>query len=129
MPVDYLKKLNETFFELLSDLITAFPNDGDFHVYLMAAETAVAFDNTLIYRIFQNKVICYESQILAKDEQFLINIDMESKLEISTETVKEYLVYVIRKLRGLWHDISNDDRDIIWRYFRTMVLLYHKVDK
>ena len=126
--INYVEKLNETFFELLTDLIRIFPENGDFHIYLVASRTVLAVDETFMYYIFKNKVIQYEKQILEKDEQFMISMDMASELETSTQRLKEHLVIVIHNLRQLWGRISPDNKEVIWRYFKTMTLIYRKIE-
>jgi hypothetical protein len=126
--INYIDKLNETFFELLTDLIRIFPENGDFHIYLVASKTALALDDTFMYYIFKEKIIQYEKQILSKDEQFMISMDMASQLETSTERLKEHLIIVIQKLMHLWSQITPENKEVIWRYFKTMVLIYRKIE-
>ena len=126
MGINYLEKLNETFFELLEDLIRVFPSDGDFRIYSMAVETALTLDDAFLFNIIQKKIIVYEPQILARDEEFMVNFDVASNLDSSPDKVKQTVVHVIQKLRSLWHVISESDKDVVWKYLRTIVLLYQK---
>jgi hypothetical protein len=126
--INFVEKLNDTFFELLNDLIRIFPDNPDFHIYLVASRAALALDETFMFFIFKQKVIQYEKQILAKDEQFMISMDVASQLETSTARVKEHLIIVIHKLRELWSHISHENKEVIWRYFKTMILIYHKIE-
>lgn len=125
--IDYLERLNITLYELITDLIKVFPEDGDFRMYLIAAKTAMTFDETFLYHVLTNKVIMYEDQIMQKDERFLLNFDIEGTIEVSSEKVKEHVVSVIGKLRHVWVSVSPENREVIWKYFRTMVLLHHKI--
>lgn len=127
MPIDYVEKLNDTFVELLQDLVTVFPEDGDLRVYLVTCKTAFALDDMFLYHIFKRKVSMYADQILNKDEKFIMELDIESQLETSTEKVKNYLVCVIQKLRGTWTTLTPENKEIVWKYWRTMLLLYRKI--
>ena len=125
--INYLEKLNITLFELISDLVRVFPEDGDFRMYLLASKTALAFDETFLYSVLTKKVMMYEDQIMKKDESFLLNFDIEKQIETSSEKTKEHVVNVIGKLRRIWTQVSPENREVIWKYFRTMVLLHRKI--
>lgn len=125
--INYLDRLNITLYELISDLIKVFPEDGDFRMYLLASKTAIAIDDTFLYNVLTDKVVMYEDQIMAKDERFLLNFDIEGQIEVSSVEVKQHVLHVIGKLRHVWTAVSHDNREIIWRYFKTMILLHHKI--
>lgn len=125
--INYLERLNITLFELISDLVRVFPEDGDFRIYLLASKTALAIDETFLYSVLTKKVMIYEDQILKKDESFLLNFDIEKQVETSSQKTKEHVVSVIGKLRRVWTQVSPENREVIWKYFRTMVLLHQKI--
>ena len=125
--INYLERLNITLFELISDLVRVFPEDGDFRMYLLASKTALAIDETFLYSVLTKKVMIYEDQILKKDESFLLNFDIEKQVETSSQKTKEHVVSVIGKLRRVWTQVSPENREVIWKYFRTMVLLHQKI--
>lgn len=125
--MDYNQKLNDTFLELLSDLINVFPEDADFRLYLATSRTALRIDNSLVYEAFKAKIAQYEQQILAKDENFMINLDIEREVNAETEDAREYLSTIVSKLRTTWDTLDVKDKDVVWKYWRTMLLLYKKV--
>lgn len=127
MGINYLEKLNYTMYEMLEDLIKVFPNDGDFRIYLVAVNAALTLDEMLVYHIIQNKIMQHHDKIMAKDETFIVNFDIKGQIGASRDDVKETIVHVIQKLRMLWSAIGEHDKDIIWRYFKTMILLCQKV--
>jgi hypothetical protein len=128
MGIDYIEKLNETFLELLADLITVFPDDGDFHLYHVTSTTAFAMDPDFLYHVFKKNVSKYADQILARDENFMIQLDIESQLQTSADRVKEYLIYVIMKLRHTFRSLDEESKDVIWKYWRTMILIYRRIE-
>jgi hypothetical protein len=128
MGIDYIEKLNETFLELLADLITVFPDDGDFHLYHATSTTAFAMDPDFLYHVFKKNVSKYADQILARDENFMIQLDIESQLQTSADRVKEYLIYVIMKLRHTFRSLDEESKDVIWKYWRTMILIYRRIE-
>jgi len=120
--MDFLGKFNQTFKELINDLIRSFPNDADFKMYKMAISTAIIMNEGLVIGIFKEKVMdLYSDKILAKDDAFFMeNNYSELQGEFSEASA------IIHKLKGYWSGMSQEDRDIVWRYFVVLVKLGQK---
>jgi hypothetical protein len=127
--MNYKQKLNDTFIELLADLMKVSPDDGDFRLYHATCKTALILDDTFLYTVFERKVAQYEQHIMDKNEQFMKQLDIENQLETSTDDVKEYMVCVVKKLRSTWSSLSANDKEVVWRYWKTMLLLYKKISE
>jgi hypothetical protein len=124
--INYLEKLNDTFLELLNDLVAVFPDDPDFHMYRAVCSSALNIDDTFIYYVIQRKLITYERQILERDELFLMNTEVDIPAS-SSARVKANITTILNKLRYAWSSISPTDKNIIWKYFGVIIALYHRV--
>lgn len=116
--MDYLAKFNETFEEFLADMIRAFPDDADLRMYQVALGAALMLSPRKLFDSFYKHVVVpYEAFIMARDEQFFLNTTYNQ--------VRKH--DVVDKIKKMWHEMSGKDRDIVWKYFKLLVLLSRKI--
>lgn len=116
---ELLTKFNDTFVELLDDLIRVFPEDGDFKVAKLGVRTAVMSDEAAVQAIFHEKVTArYEGHVLSRDESFFLQQDYREDTAEFDDAAD-----VVDKLKGYWKHLGEGERDAIWRYLRVLVLL------
>ena len=121
--MDYRSQFNDTLIELVNDLIVVFPNDTDFRMYKLAIQGVMITDNTVIHKVFREQVCrVYGEKILARDEAFFLNNNYEEmKQEFSDADG------LIKKLKECWTRLTEDQRNVVWKYFRVLVLLDGKI--
>lgn len=121
--MDYQGQFNDTLVELVDDLIRVFPQDSDFRMYKLALQGAMIADSTMIHGIFRERVCnIYGERILARDEQFfLTNSYSDMKQEFSQAD------QLITKLKGCWSSLNSEQREVVWKYLRVLVLLDRKI--
>lgn len=121
--MDYLEQFNNTMIELVDDLIRTFPSDGDFRMYKIAIQGALIADKTLVHGVFREKVCrTYSEKILARDEGFFLSNsydDMKSEFSQAEQ--------LINKLKSCWSSLTPDQRDVVWKYMRLLILLDRKI--
>jgi hypothetical protein len=111
--MNYKTKLDAVFYELL-DVIAK--SDTYFQIAHTATKAAMAVDDMLLYSFVCDKIIPYESYILEKNDQFIVEFNADENAIIAP---------IFQKLQALWPTCTY--KDIIWHYLKTMVLLYHRV--
>lgn len=122
--MDYLTQFNDTFIELVEDLIRVFPNDGDFRMYKMAVQTATVMNKKFVRKVFNERVTTpYGDKILAKDEGFFLSNDYQDMKDEFSQAEK-----LIEKLKECWSKLTLAQRDIIWKYLHILILLDRKID-
>lgn len=122
--MDHLKKFNKTFNEFIDDIILIFPNDSELRMYKKLISTALTFNSRLIINIFIDSVVLkYGTQLLEKDESFFLNNDYSDLID-SSQT--EYNA-LIQKIKEYWVIMNDENKDIIWKYFRVLILLSKKI--
>lgn len=120
--MDYLNKFNITFNEFIDDISNLFPEDNEFALYKTALKTAISIDKKLAYNTFNSKVTeKYSEQILSRDETFFLEHDYSIVL-----TKKEYSS-VIDKIKTYWTSMNEDNKNIVWKYFKVLILLSKKI--
>ena len=121
--MDYRSQFNDTLVELVDDLIRVFPQDSDFRMYKLALQGAMITNNNMVHGIFRERVCnIYGERILARDEQFfLTNSYNDMKDEFSQAD------QLITKLKDSWSSLNTQQRDVVWKYLRVLVLLDRKI--
>lgn len=119
--MEYVKKFNKTFKELLQDLISIFPDDSDLHMYKAVLSASIIIDETvLIQKFYHRVVVMYGNDILKKNiifflENQLHDVDEESNMSCFIEKMKRYYQTTLLV-----------NKDIIWKYCKVLVLLSTK---
>jgi hypothetical protein len=121
--MDYVSKFNDTLIELVDDLIVVFPNDGEFRMYKMAIKGAMIADKTIVHKVFHEQVCnVYGDKILARDEAFFMNSDYDNMKQEFSQADS-----LIKKLKDCWNSLTEDQRAVIWKYLRILLLLDNKI--
>lgn len=121
--MDYRSQFNDTLVELVDDLIRVFPQDSDFRMYKLALQGAMITSNSMVHGIFRERVCnIYGERILARDEQFfLTNSYNDMKDEFSQAD------QLITKLKDSWSSLNAEQRNVVWKYLRLLILLDRKI--
>ena len=107
----------------MQDLVRVFPEDVEFRMYELAIQSTAMLYPTYLGEIFYEKVtLPYEEKLLHRDETFFLTYDYQHVMEQHKESTA-----VINKLKGCWGNMVNENKDIVWKYFRTLVLLSKKI--
>jgi hypothetical protein len=123
--MDYLAKFNETFVTFVEDLMQALPNDAELQLYQIAIKGIIMADKTLIRRMFHEKVtLKYEQHILNKNDDFFLNKDFSHYEQTYTQASQ-----LIRKLKNSWVQLSDDNKQVVWKYFKVLLCLDKKYEE
>lgn len=121
--MNYLDQFNDTFLELVDDLVRVFPSDSDFRMYKLAIRGASLADPSIVQNVFHERVsTTYGEKILAKDEDFFIQNDYSDMRDEFSQAEQ-----LIQKLKKCWENLTIEQRDIVWKYLRILVLLDKKI--
>ena len=120
---------NDKIIELMSSLISAFPDIEDFKVIRKGTILVGTIDYKNPYKIFRDYVsVKYKEQILKKDETFFlktINYDVHIQEDYQN---KDYWNNFIEQLKKIWVTLDIENKDNIWKYFQVLVALCNKID-
>jgi hypothetical protein len=90
-------------------------------MYKTAIVASNIIDKSKICRGFNNHISKhYGDLILNRNDMFFTQEDIH--LQINNEEV----VHFISKLKSFWKDLKITDKDIVWKYFRLLVILSTK---
>lgn len=121
--MDYLDKFNQTFREFGDDILKVFPEDNEFRMYNLAIATAMLVNPEIVFNIFYDRVILpFGDRVLSKDESFFLNHDYD---DVRGE--HEEASAIIDKVKSYWKVMGDADREVVWKYFKVLVLLGKKI--
>jgi hypothetical protein len=120
--MNYLEKFNTTFIEFINDIIRIFPEDPDIQIYKAAIETAIALDPKFIITRFNETLVKdYGKELLERNDNFFINYNY-------TDIIAQNQGYnaIITKIKNAWVQMNNENKEVIWKYFKILILLATK---
>ena len=112
---------------LINNLYKMYPNDPD----IIFSKTTVGFikrtNPRKLSEIFNKYVKQYESQIMSKDEEFLMNNNFTEgdNIEIINQKI-DYAESIIANLRKYWSSMDDDSKENIWKYLQVLIILNNK---
>ena len=121
--MDYLKKFNDLFCDMIRDLVGVFPNDSELRLYKFAVEATIASNSHMVNGIFNECVaIPFGDKIQSKDETFFMEKDYQEYTGGDQNTMD-----IFRKLKTCWKDLNEDNRNTVWKYLKVMLTLNTKI--
>jgi len=121
--MNYLEKFNVTIAEFVADLVKVLPNDPELCVYAMVLGAAIKSNPHYVFDMFNSTVVDpYGDQIISRNEEFFLQEDYAAQIGENKDSVQ-----FVGRIKLYWKDMSSDDKEIIWKYFRVLVMLSRKV--
>lgn len=121
--MDYNERFNDTFKEFMQDLIRVFPDDPEFRMYELAILSTMMYYPTYLGEMFYEKVtLPFEAKIMQRDSTFFLTHDFPDV----TGQHKEANA-IIDKIKDCWVNMVDENKEIVWTYFRVLVLLSKKI--
>ena len=120
----YYECFNTKLEEFLNDLLTAFPEFKDFKVLKHGINLAKTIDAKMPANVFlQHMTDEYEKNILSRDDAFFMNEDYAYVADMGVD------LDIISKLKTLWGQLDDSNKESVWKYLQVLVLLSRKCRK
>ena len=103
------------FHSFLGELSRVFPQDEDFPSYDTALSLIQSLNPALVLSEFTNHVTPFESMIREKNSDFFLKHDFS---EFDPDNTMDP---IIKKLKGYWSEMSDANKDAIWKYIILLV--------
>jgi hypothetical protein len=116
--MDYLSKFNDVFCEMITDLVKVFPTDSQLRMYKFGLDAYIASDETIISCLFYDQVTTrYAEKIKNQDESFFLEKDFQEFSDYNS------VLDVVSKLKSCWLELNDENKVVIWRYFKVLLNL------
>jgi hypothetical protein len=115
----HVKKFNKIIIGFLDELMKILPEEKNIKVFKSQLSTVEFLDEKKIIKSFIQYGYPYKKQILEKDESFFLK---EGNVKIEGDYMSEAL-----QLKRLWQTkLSDDNKEVVWKYFKVLVLICEK---
>jgi hypothetical protein len=124
---EIVKTFNEKLVEFVKDLILLY-NDNDLYNFKNSINMITLIDERKPIKIFRDVIVNkYKKQLFTKDEQFFLehHYDDEMACREKKEEV-DMSTNLVVKIKSYWKDLTNENKEIIWKYFKLLVILCEK---
>jgi len=106
----------------VNEMLVVFPNDTDFKVLSNSIGLLRKTNPRSILTLFFTSILPYKKYIMSKDENFfLIHEFIEDDTTVDIE--KNDIIDMTNKLRVLWSNLTDVNKEMIWKYFQVLILL------
>jgi len=119
----YYNLFNNKLNEFFTDLITVFPDIKEFQTFQSGLSVLKNVNVKSPQIIFNNHILNkFKEEILKKDENFFLN---EAEYDILVKET-DYWLDFIKQLKIIWKTMSDENKEIIWKYLHILCILSDK---
>ena len=119
------EKFVDQIINFTNELIKLFPNDNkDFKVFKTGANLLRRTSgDKIVHKIFKDSIEKYRHYIENKDEQFFLQhtydeVELDDSLDLNQ---------IVNKLKGLWKELPDAEKEKIWGYFTLLLKFSDKL--
>ena len=120
-----LSAFNCQLVNLMSNLCEMFPKDPDLSFTKTSILLMKKTNPRKLQEIFDEYVSKHETEIMSKDEKFLLNKDFAQD-DFSLSDDPDYAHTIMINLRKYWNSIDNESKQNIWKYLQVLAVLNKK---
>lgn len=118
----FIDRFNHTAEEFLTELSQTFPSVAVLSQFRTGFSFLRKVDKQQPQSVFDRYVASkYKQYILDQDEVFFLN----ENYDVSGEK-KDYWMDFIDSIRQIWQGMTDDNKAIVWKYFRVLIALNDK---
>ena len=111
-------RFNKIVEKFLNELHTILPDEKDIVIFQSQLGVATMVDPTKLIRSFVKYVYPHKEHILNKNETFFLGDGLSVKNDYMAEAIH---------LTDLWKNkLSDENKEVVWKYFQVMVVLAGK---
>ena len=115
---------NEKLNEFLNDLYKI-SQDEDIGTFRNSLRLVLLVDKKKPIRLFKKHVLDkYDDQLKERDEAFFLAEDYRDVIAVDESF--DLTTQLVNKIKAFWRDMTQDNKDVIWKYFHIIGLLCHK---
>ena len=119
------EKFVDQIINFTNELIKLFPNDNkDFKVFKTGANLLRRTSgDKIVHKIFKESIEKYRHYIENKDEKFFLQhtydeVELDDSLDLNQ---------IVNKLKGLWKELPDAEKEKIWGYFTLLLKFSDKL--
>lgn len=119
----WITVFNQKFEEFIKDLILIYPDDKDFKLMKNSFNLLKLADDKKPFEMFCRFGGGFEEPVKNRDEKFFLTNDYKDISAQESNLTQE----LISKLKKYWSDLTEDNKDTIWRYLEVFFKLKNTI--
>lgn len=123
-----LTAFNTQLTNFLNELVELCPEESDFKVFRNAIMLLKKTNPRKVVSLFDKYSANYKKYILEKDETFILN-DNYTTIVNDIDSSSENIWNTITKIRKYWNNLSDNNKENIWKYFQVLINLNDLIKK
>lgn len=117
-----LTAFNTQLATFIDELILLCPEDNDFKVFKNAFILLKRTNPRQISIFFTKYISDFKKKILEKDETFFLDNNYENVTQ-DIDSSQENILMTINKIKNYWKDLSETNKENIWKYLSNLIKL------
>ena len=118
----FLSAFNNVVTQFINDLINTFPEEMEFKKFKTGFSLLSKTNPRKFLTVFNYYIGNYRSKILEKDETFFLITESNNLSGVEDNSITQLL----DKLKTYWETLSLYNKDKIWSYLNTLMVLSNK---
>ena len=124
-----ISMFNTQITSFINDLILVYPDDKDLYTFKTSLKMLLLYDDKKVINMFKEFVYSkYKVQIENKDSEFFLQNDYEDIITRTNADTPEITAQLINKIKSYWMSMSNENKDIVWKYFTVLIKVCEKLE-
>lgn len=122
----FIRLFNQKAEEFCKDLVSTFPEVNEFKQLKSAMLLLKNLDERKPREIFHKFMTQqFKDSIMGRDETFFMNDVHNHVVQVEGIDTSQW-ENIVNLLRSLWVGLSDDNKDVIWKYFQVLVTVSDK---
>ena len=124
-----ISMFNTQITSFINDLILVYPDDKDLYTFKTSLKMLLLYDDKKVINMFKEFVYSkYKVQIENKDSEFFLQNDYEDIIAQTNADTPEITAQLINKIKSYWVSMSNENKEIVWKYFTVLIKICEKLE-
>ena len=112
----------------INDLILVYPNDNDLYTFKTSMKMLLLVDEKKVINMFKEFVYSkYKVQIEKRDSDFFLQNNYDDIVAQTKTDTPEITAQLINKIKSYWISMSNENKEVVWKYFTVLIRLCEKL--
>ena len=113
----------------INDLILVYPNDNDLYTFKTSMKMLLLVDEKKVISMFKEFVYSkYKVQIEKRDSDFFLQNNYDDIVAQTKTDTPEITAQLINKIKSYWISMSNENKEVVWKYFTVLIKLCEKLE-
>lgn len=124
---DIIGLFNTKLKEFVDDLLLLYPEDGNLHAAKKAILLLKTIDGRKTLQLFKVHIYDrYSKQLFDRDETFFMTKDYDEETRLLENVAENITQQLVENIKQYWTQMSDKNKDTVWKYWLILLKLCEK---